>query len=255
MKYFGTLAKLGCFNFKTVLDITGNENTANSMLRYYKKNGAIKQIKKGLYTILNPIDNEPLADKYLIGTKINNTAVISHHSAFEYYGCANQVSYRVFVSSESKFNTFEFMGNTYTRIPMNIKAGIDMVSGGARVTDMERTVLDSICDFEKSMGFEELIRCISLVPVLNENKLLLYLAEYDKCFLYQKTGFILEHFNDNFDLSEAFFQTCRQKFGSSSRYLLKDTGTGEPASDGRWRLTIPRNLWNMAEGCDLDADI
>jgi len=44
-----------------------------------------------------------------------------------------------------------------------------------------------------------------------------------KCFLYQKTGYILEHFRDRFDFTEEFFAECKKHSGHSSRYLLKDT--------------------------------
>ena len=38
---------------------------------------------------------------------------------------------------------------------------------GVRVTDLERTVIDSIKDFEKIGGLEELMNCLSLVHYLS----------------------------------------------------------------------------------------
>ena len=107
------LLQRGCFSFNDIVALTGNTATAGSMLLYYTKHGAVVQIRKGLYSAINPLDKEPVASKYLIGTKLTDTAVISQHSAFEYHGYANQVAYQVFVSSESKFNTFEFGGHIY----------------------------------------------------------------------------------------------------------------------------------------------
>ena len=255
MKYTEKLLQLGCFSFDEAVALTGNNVTAASMLLYYTKHGAVVQIRKGLYSAINPLDKEPVANKYLIGTKLTETAVISHHSAFEYHGYANQVSYRVFVSSESKFNTFEFGGNVFTRVPASVGVGIETTSRGERITDLERTVLDSVNDFEKDMGFEELIQCISAIPILNESKILSYLEAYGKCFLYQKVGFIFEHFRDNFDLSDEFFRICKVRSGNSSRYLLKDMQGSEMDFSNKWRLTYPTNLWNNLSGGDIDADI
>ena len=76
MKYLDTLFQLGCFSFEDALALTGNRATAASMLLYYSKHGAIVQIRKGLYSAINPLDKEPVASKYLIGTKLTETAVI-----------------------------------------------------------------------------------------------------------------------------------------------------------------------------------
>jgi len=255
MKYMEALLQFGCFTFDEAVALTGNRATAASMLLYYTKHGAIVQIRRGLYSTINPLDKEPVANKYQIGTKLTETAVISHHSAFEYHGYANQVSYQVFVSSESKFNTFEFGGNIYKRIPTSVTVGVDNTTRGERITDLERTVLDSINDFEKDMGFEELVQCISAIPVLNETKMLSYLDAYDKCFLYQKVGFIFEYFRDNFDFSDEFFCVCKTRSGNSSRYLLKDMQDAEMDFSNKWHLTYPKNLWNNLSGGDIDADI
>ena len=255
MKYMDELLQRGCFSFNDIVALTGNTATAGSMLLYYTKHGAVVQIRKGLYSAINPLDKEPVASKYLIGTKLTDTAVISHHSAFEYHGYANQVAYQVFVSSESKFNTFEFGGHVYVRVPSNIKMGVETTTRGERITDLERTVLDSINDFEKDMGFEELIQCISAIPVLNESRLLSYLEAYDKCFLYQKVGFIFEHFRENFDFSDGFFCECKVRSGNSSRYLLKNMHGADMDFSNKWHLTYPKNLWNNLSGGEINADI
>ena len=88
MKYMDEFLQLGCFSFKDIVALTGNAATAGSRLLYYTKHGAVVQIRKGLYSAINPLDKEPVASKYLIGTKLTDTAVISHHSAFEYHGYA-----------------------------------------------------------------------------------------------------------------------------------------------------------------------
>jgi predicted transcriptional regulator of viral defense system len=93
------------------------------------------------------------------------------------------------VSSETPFATFSFGGNTYACFAARIKDGVTTGRDGVRVTDTERTVLDGVNDFEKVMGLEELLRCLELVPSVDENKLLAYLAAYGKQILYQKTAY------------------------------------------------------------------
>ncbi len=67
------------------------------------------------------------------------------------------------------------------------RAGVSLKEDGVRVTDMERTILDSINDLDKIGGLEELLRCLELINYADEEKLLLYLKlTFHKQVLYQK---------------------------------------------------------------------
>ncbi len=255
MKYYENFIKAGCFDFEYVKNLVGSKETAVSILKKYIEKGYVSKIRRGLYTAINPIDNEPVANKFVIASNISETAVVSHHSAFEYYGYANQVSYNISVTSESRFEPFIFNDFRYTRFKPNIAAGIVRIPGGIRITDIERTVLDSINDFENDMGFEELIQCISNIPFLKEEKLIRYLEEYGKCFMYQKAGFIFEHFKEEFLFSDDFIKLCKQKSGSSSRYLIKNISKNKMDFSGYWHLTVPHNVWNNLNGGEDYADV
>lgn len=79
---------------------------------------------------------------------------------------------------------------------------------GVRVTSLERTVVDSIADFTRICGLEELLHCFALIPSLDEKRLLEALEIYGRGQLYQKTGYILEAYKGDLSLSEAFFSEC-----------------------------------------------
>lgn len=256
MKYYQAFLKMGCFSFDEVKQMTGGTDSAAALLHLYLSKGYIAKVRRGLYVAINLLDQEPVANKFVIASHLSDTAVVSHHSAFEYYGYANQVSYDMSVTSDSKFNGFSFGGFHYHRMTPHISSGVSKTSSGVAVTDVERTVLDSINDFERNMGFEELIQCLSVIPVLNEKKLLRYLAEYNKCFLYQKAGYILEHFKDEFAISDAFLAVCKKESSTSSRYLMKDIPKDRMDFNNRWHLTVPADLWqNTLYGGDEDADV
>ena len=255
MKWYESLLKLGCFSFEELAALVGFEATPISILRSYLKHGYVVTVKRGLYAAVNLLDHEPAVSRFVIASKISDTAVVSHHSAFEYYGYAEQVYFDMTVTSKSKFNAFTFNEYRYSRVQPTISKGVSVHPDGERVTDIERTVLDSINDFEKNMGFEELIKCISAIPLLNENKLQEYLAEYDKAFLYQKTGYILEQFQADFGISDVFLDHCKNRMGSSSRYLVKDIPKESMDFSSRWHLTVPRDLWRRTLGGDENAEI
>ena len=256
MKYYEELLRLRCFRLKEAAELTGSENAAMQVLRQYIEKGYVRKVRRGLYTAVNLLDHESAASPYLIASRITDTAVVSHHSAFRYHGVANQVSYEMSVSSDTKFNAFDFEGYHYRRLTPGIHSGIMTTMDGARITDIERTILDSIKDFEKDLGFEELIQCISAVPVVDERKLSEYLAEFSNCFLYQKTGLIFEQFRESFGISDSFLSECRERAGKSSRYLFGGIPKDRMEYSSKWRLMIPKDLWrNNLNGDEENAEI
>ena len=106
MKYYKPLLREGCFTRYNVVKMSGNQNTASSIIRNYLKKGYIQSVKRNLYVAVNLIDDEPVVNRYVIASSLTDSAYISHHTALEYYGYANQVFYDVYVSSEKRFHDF-----------------------------------------------------------------------------------------------------------------------------------------------------
>lgn len=104
--------------------------------------------------------------------------------------------YQVQVSGSKRFRTFSYDGYGFHYFPERIKEGVTQNENDIRITDYERTVLDSINDIEKAGGLSEFFKYLKMIPYLDEDKLITYLDKYDKQFLYQKTGFLLEYLKD-----------------------------------------------------------
>ncbi len=109
-----------------------------------------------------------------------------------------------------------------------------------RVTDIERTLLDCFDRIDRAGGTEELLHCLEGVILLNEEKLTTYLATFNKAFLYQKTGYMLERIRKQAHISDAFIDLCHKKGTKSVKWL-----TNNDESDtfvNRWRLYVPQIL-------------
>lgn len=72
----------------------------------------------------------------------------------------------------------DYDGPNYQPVLWRGKNSITEMNNGVRVTSLERTVIDSIADFTRIGGLEELLRCIALIPSLDEAKLLEALGTY-----------------------------------------------------------------------------
>ena len=242
LKYYEQLARLGVFTKSDVEKLVGKSETADSLLQNYKRRGLIDQVKRNLYVTKSLETGQAIAGRYRIASKIKPRSYITHHSAFEYYGYANQVYYEVYVSAETKFAEFSYDDVRYRFISPRIHEGVVMNPDGVRTTDVERTTLDSINDFERIGGLEELLNCLDAVPSLHESTLVSYLGQYNKRFLYQKTGYILSHFQEKFRLSKGFFELCEHEKGKSVRYFYNAIRFESPTYDSRWKLFVPEEL-------------
>jgi predicted transcriptional regulator of viral defense system len=248
MKGYKELAQLNVFSPVDVEKLTGNKKTAYSLLGRLMKKDMVKKIRQNMYSCVDLTTGQTVANRYQIASAVNTSAYVSHHTAFEFYGLANQVFFEVYVSSESKFRDFEFEGVRYKYVASKQKNGVVEPSNteGVRVTDPERTVIDNIKDYEKIGGLEELLSCLERVNYLNEEKLMQYLDGYGLQVLYQKTGLILERFMRELQLSKQFFDYCKKKIGKSTRYLVKEPSINYHYNSD-WKLVIPEGLLEMTK--------
>lgn len=242
MKYYERLVDLGCFARDDVEVMCGNRETAHSIIEAYKKRGLIESVRRDLFVAVSLETKQPIPSRYAIASKASPGAYVCYHTAFEYHGLANQVYYEVHVASKSRFRTFEHGGLTYRHLASSFEEGVESKANGVRVTDLERTVIDGINNPEKAGGLEELLRCLEMIPYLDDLKLIDYLHGYDKVFLYQKAGYILEHFKDNLKLTNDFFASCRSKMPKKERYLYSGLMREPHKRHRKWALYVPVDL-------------
>lgn len=255
MNLYYELLKKPIFTMSDARAFYSSVGSARSAVKKLVDAGMAAMIRKNLYTCISGETGAPVASRFQIASQITRTSYVTHHSAMEFYGITDQVFYDVYVASETEFKNFLFDGYTFRYIKPRISEGVDMpaYSGGVRVTDRERTLLDCIKDMDKISGSEEVVANIESMGKVNEAKLVKYLSLYDNQFLYQKTGFLLSKVQDQLGLSDAFFSLCQEKAGKSTRYLSSDYKTGNFSSE--WGLVIPENLFQAKNGGMLNADI
>lgn len=243
MDDFAYLSKLIIFTTKDVIEYKANKSTAYSLLQRLQKNNRIRKIRNNLYSCVNPATNSIYATKYQIASSISKTSFVSHTSALEYYGMNNQVSNSVYVSSLTKFNTFEFEGITYQYQPTktDILVNVPKYTDKIRVSDLERSVVDSIKEMEKIAGFEEVLDNLSLISNLNVEKLKKYLRYYNIQSLYKKVGYLLSINQLQNKLPSSFFEYCKENSSNTTIYLTQDAKI-QGYFNKEWNLIVPNNL-------------
>lgn len=251
MKYYQKLLDIGCFSRNQLAELVGTQSAANRIIYEYQKKGLIEKIKRDYYVVISMETKQPVFSRYQIGSNLFPDACITHHSAFEVFGYGNQVFYECFVATARRFVDFEYDGIIFRRVER--KPEIEVVQqGNARVTSLEQTVVDSIRDFEKIAGLEEVVRCMLLIPGLDEQKVLECISRNNNGFLYQKCGFLFEELQEEFRFSSNFFMICEKCSSDAKRYLLKEAKN--QVLHKRWKLYAPPHLKGLIDKGISDYD-
>ncbi len=251
MKYYEKLLEMGCFSREDLTSLVGTPAAAMSIIHDYQKKGYIERVRRDFYVTISLETKQPILSRYQIGANLFPDACVSHHSAFEVYGYGSQVFYECYVATDRRFKDFEYDGVNYHRVER--KQDIEVIQqGNVKVTSIEQTVVDSIRDFEKIAGLEEVVRCLMLVPGLKEDKVLECLERNGNGFLYQKCGYLFEELREEFGFSDMFFEECQKYCSAAKKYLMKDER--ETIYNEKWKLYTPTVLKKLIDKGVSDYD-
>lgn len=248
MKYYKEIAEKEVFNTDFVASLTHKKSLALAIISNYRKKGYVRKVKHNLYATVSLENDGLIASKFKIACSINETAFVSHHSAFEYYGYYNQVYHTVHVSSLNRFIPFEFDGFEYQYVRSVTDEQVDFLRG-VKVTSIERTIVDSIDDIDNLTGIEELLKCIGMVPEVDETLVLDYLNRRSSKLLYKKTGYLLSHFQAVLRLSDRFFETCHAEGRNVIGYFCQ-TDKSNLVYNHKWGLYAYADIMSQVGGKD-----
>ena len=231
--------ELKIFTLDDAARIVKSKTYAMTILKGYIEESLVVKIRRNLYGVTNLATKHIEANRYEVASALTPTAYITYHSALEFYGMANQVFNTMYVASESRFNSFEFDGLSYiyAKSPTDIGIETPIMSYGIRITTIERTVIDCIDRIDRCGGSEEMLQCFEMIMHISEAKLLEALASYDKATLYKKVGFVLSRFRDRFNISDDFFEICKERANVGSKVLTSYEDCTE--YDREWNISYP----------------
>ena len=231
--------ELKIFTLDDATRIVKSKTYAMTILRGYIEESLVVKIRRNLYGVTNLATKHIEANRYEVASALTPTAYISYHSALEFYGMANQVFNTMYVASDSIFNSFEFDGLSYmyAKSPINVGIETPVMSYGIRITSLERTVIDCIDRIDRCGGSEEMLQCFGMIMHISEAKLMEVLESYDKATLYKKVGFVLSRFRGRFNLSNDFYETCKERANVGSKVLTSYEDCTE--YDKEWNISYP----------------
>ena len=227
------------FKYEDIKDLYPTAEAFYAFVGRATKRGELKQIKRGLYALVNPSTGNIFATKFQIASHLFDDAYFSYHEALEYYGLANQsfVSYFTYLT-HVYVNDVDFEDVIYhsKKSENDLEILNRIKEEDIRVVSLERAIVDSIDSPSLAGGLEEIEYALSNCHKLKIEKIEMLLKHYDKAFLYQKVGYLFEkHFGD--EVPEFFYKLCLSKTGNKINYFEAKVGYSKLVL--KWKLMVP----------------
>ena len=233
------------FNFQDICEMTGNENTAKSLIRAELQKNHIKKIQHNLYVVCDLETEATLENPYLLGSKISKNSFISYRSALDYYANLKEKFHKIYVSDKRKFQEFEF--NNYSYKFVNSKPfGITNING-LKITDKEKTFIDCVNKPELAGGGAHMTDTLEKIGELDGEKICEYLKNFNSKKLYAKTGFMLQWLNYSFHVSKKTIDECYTKCGYIKYYFDKESRESKSRFVDYWNLIISEEILSKGE--------
>lgn len=228
--------------------------TCKSLLAYHVKQGRILRVRRGFYaTIPEGVNShEYSVDPYLLASKITNDAVLSHHTALEYHGCAYSTFYRFTYLSSKPSQSFTFQSVVFKglRFPMKLVKkrkelfGVTVSSRlelDVRVTSLERTVVDLLDRPRWGGSWEEIWRSLESIEFFNLDHVIEYALLLENSSTIAKVGFFLEQHRENLMVEESHLKILKKHRTKSPHYF--DRNSKKPGRFLKeWNLVVPLDI-------------
>jgi len=245
--------------FNTFLSSKGTHNphTRKSLLTYYRKQGRIVNIKRGLYAVI-PIDAQPEnypVDPYLIASKMAPDTVLAYHTALEFYGRAYSIFTKLFYVTSKKilpltFKPNEIIGVMQPRslrdkskekfyISKHLRGGCNV-----QVTNFERTLVDMLDRPELSGSWEEIWRSLESVEYFDLDQVLEYTTLIENSTTAAKVGYFLEQHKDQLMVENYHLKYLRKHKPRQPHYMTRNKRKDCHLIKD-WNLMVPNVIINQ----------
>ncbi len=230
---------------------TNNPQAMWKALHYHTKAGHLINIRRGLYAFIPPNEtlDTILIDPYLLAAKLAVDSTLAYHSALELHGVAYSVFEKFSFLTVHKNKSFEFQGRLYQPVshPTVLKNqdlrhfGVEKTDRQGQiiyVTNLERTFVDVLDRIELSGGWEEVLRSISNMVILNLNEVIRYCLMHKNRILTAKVGFFLEQRQGAFAVDNEALDSLLKFKPSTPQYLMNHS-LEQCRLVKKWNLMVP----------------
>jgi len=228
-------------------------NTSNTLLRKHVAAGRLLRVRRGLYAVV-PRGADPQTapvDPYLVATALADDAAVAYHAALQFHGKVYSVSRRFHYLTCARARPCSFRGADFVpvRVPASLRDLSDLgggirehphAGGSARVTTLERALVDVLDAPDKGAGWEEVWRSLEQVEFFDLDAVIDYVQKLGSAIAAARVGFFLEQHRDALMVEDSHLDALGQLGPGEPRYF--DPGRQSGKLVPRWNLVVPEQI-------------
>ncbi|GJM07215.1 MAG: hypothetical protein DHS20C10_09490 [marine bacterium B5-7] len=237
--------------------------SVQSSLQYYLKKGKIMRIRRELYAVMPPnkLATKHVVDPYLIAAKVVPDSILALHTAVSLYGLEYSVFNTFTYYSRHKTKAFHFQGCSFRPIVMPsvfepekekgfLAQEINRQGVNIKVTTLEQTFVDILNRVGLSGGWEEVVRALDNMTVLDIERVIKYALAHDNAILNAKVGYFLEQRSKVFSASQEQIMKLEAHRPSIPQYISQDRRDSTLIK--KWNIYLPNAVINRSWEENLD---
>jgi predicted transcriptional regulator of viral defense system len=236
-----------------------SRHTSASVLKQHVAAGTLLHIRRGLYATaprgIAPANFQ--VDPYLLATKLAPDAVVAYHAALQFHGKVYSVWNRFHYLARARQRRFVFRDLEFVpvQVPAALRSRPDLgggivdhrhAGGLARITSLERTLVDVLDSPDRSGGWEEVWRSLEMVEFFDVDAVLEYARMLRSALTAARVGFFLEQHREALMVEERHLQSFRDLAPAQPRYLDQRRERGKLVA--KWNLVVPERIIARAWG-------
>jgi predicted transcriptional regulator of viral defense system len=239
---------------------SGKPNTRKALLSYYRKQGRIVPVRRGLYAVV-PFGFSPESspvDMYLLAAKMTGDAVLGYHTALEFHGKAYSVYNRLHYLSARRSLPVVFRKYEIRRVavPRPLLAKGEEMFGvlrrrrkesELRVTGLERTLVDVLDRPDLTGSWEEIWRSLESVEFFDIEQVIEYVLLLENSTTAAKVGFYLDQHREDLMINNADLKPLHRLRPRQPHYLERGRRRVSRWVK-KWNLMVPDEILNQTWG-------
>ena len=218
--------------------------------------GTLLHIRRGVYAVV-PRGQSPdsvQVDPFVLASKLAPDATVAYHGALQFHGKAHSLNRRVPFLTTTKVKPFAFRGTEFVPVPVppplrdlaDLGGGIEQRprdGSSAKVTTLERTLVDVLDAPRHGGGWEEIWRSLESIEFFDLDRVIDYAFKLSSAVTVAKVGFYLEQHRETLMVEEQHLARLRERAPKQPMYLERGKReTGKLLS--RWNLVVPERILN-----------
>lgn len=230
-----------------------SRQTSASVLKQHVAAGRLLHLRRGLYaTVPRGVDAEshPI-DPYLVATQLADDAIVAWHAALQFHGRAYSVWSRFHYLTHTRQRRFVFRALEFVPVqaPISLRDRADLgggvvehhhAGGVARVTTLERTLVDVLDAPDRCGGWEEAWRSLEMIEYFDLDAVLSYTRLIGSALTAARVGFFLEQNRASLMVESQHLRALRELAPAQPRYLDARREPGRLVKD--WNLVVPERV-------------